>query len=39
MAVGVCLKEQLIDNFPVEPHDRKLDFILCHSCESRNPGK
>ncbi|MCC8406718.1 MAG: 5-formyltetrahydrofolate cyclo-ligase [Rickettsia endosymbiont of Sceptobius lativentris] len=31
LAVGVCLKEQLIDNFPVESHDRKLDFILCHS--------
>ncbi len=28
LAVGVCLKEQLIDNFPVEPHDRKLDFVI-----------
>ena len=28
LTVGVCLKEQLIDNFPVESHDRKLTFMI-----------
>jgi len=28
LTVGVCLKEQLIDNFPVEPHDHKLNFVI-----------
>ncbi|HJD55066.1 MAG TPA: 5-formyltetrahydrofolate cyclo-ligase [Rickettsia endosymbiont of Pyrocoelia pectoralis] len=28
MTVGVCLKEQVIDNFPAEAHDRKLGFVI-----------
>ena len=28
LTVGVCLKEQLIDNFPIESHDRKLNFMI-----------
>lgn len=28
LTVGVCLKEQVIDNFPVELHDQKLNFII-----------
>ncbi|AAU03924.1 5-formyltetrahydrofolate cyclo-ligase [Rickettsia typhi] len=26
--VGVCLKEQLLDNFPIESHDYKLDLLI-----------
>lgn len=28
LTVGVCLKEQVIDNFPAELHDQKLNFII-----------
>ncbi|MFY9590340.1 5-formyltetrahydrofolate cyclo-ligase [Rickettsia endosymbiont of Halotydeus destructor] len=28
ITIGVCLKEQLIDNLPIMPHDRKLNFIV-----------
>lgn len=28
LTVGVCLKEQVINNFPVESHDQKLNFII-----------
>lgn len=28
LTAGVCLKEQLIDNFPVESQDRKLKFVI-----------
>ncbi|MEY4464217.1 MAG: hypothetical protein RLZZ81_1188 [Pseudomonadota bacterium] len=28
LTVGICLKEQLIDNFPVESHDHKLNFVI-----------
>ncbi|MGX6959831.1 MAG: 5-formyltetrahydrofolate cyclo-ligase [Rickettsia endosymbiont of Pentastiridius leporinus] len=28
VTVGVCLKEQIIDNFPVEMYDKKLGFII-----------
>ena len=28
LTVGVCLKEQVIDNFPIELHDQKLNFII-----------
>ncbi|WP_347939422.1 5-formyltetrahydrofolate cyclo-ligase [Rickettsia oklahomensis] len=28
LTAGVCLKEQLIDNFSVESHDRKLKFVI-----------
>lgn len=28
LTIGVCLKEQVIDNFPVELHDQKLNFII-----------
>ena len=35
LTVGVCLKEQLIDNFPFESHDRKLDFVLLPNCHCK----
>ncbi len=28
ISVGVCLKKQILDNFPVESHDQKLNFII-----------
>ncbi|AFB21039.1 5-formyltetrahydrofolate cyclo-ligase [Rickettsia canadensis] len=28
LTAGVCLKEQLINNFPVESHDIKLKFVI-----------
>jgi len=28
LTIGICLKEQLIDNFPTESHDQKLNFII-----------
>lgn len=28
LTAGVCLKEQLIDNFLIESHDRKLKFMM-----------
>ncbi|WP_395477277.1 5-formyltetrahydrofolate cyclo-ligase [Rickettsia endosymbiont of Pantilius tunicatus] len=28
LTVGVCLKEQVINNFPIESHDQKLNFII-----------